>query len=641
MSMYRQLWLSMLVCMVLALGASLFASLMNARHYLEDQLAMKNQDNASTLALALSKGETDHNDVVVAVTALFNSGHYAHIMVVDPAGKMLVEKIHADTDVDAPAWFARWLPIQSTPGQAEISSGWQPIGNITVMSRVDFAYRSLWDTAIMMTAVIVAVGLLGGVLAGLVLRRLRRATQTVIDQARAINEHRFVTIPEPDVPELRELATAMNDTVNRLRDRFEDDAKLYDGLRRAANYDVLTGLANRTFFLASLEHALDTENSLFGSLALVRLGNLAKLNRVRGRHSADDLLSKVGRAIGDLSGPCPGFFAGRLNGSDFALLLPTTCDVQAILSDLLNELRFITESDQHENVTVFIGYGQFSRGDHPTRLLARIDAAVALLESRGNSALSVAASASDPNLPGDAEEWRVALRHALRDKHALRLVRHTVRLDGDNATHVECPLRIRLREDGDWLTASRFLPQAERLGLVQELDMATLILALDELENNILLGGLWVNLSARSIADPEFRAQLIDLLHEHPNSCQRLWLEIPETGGLRRLSALRDLARELKPMGVRLGLEHYGHHFNQIGLLYDLGLDFLKVDSAFIQGIDINPGNQAFLQGLCEIAHRIGIQVFAEGVEDQAELAKLAELGFDGVTGVAVHDNEH
>ena len=113
-------------------------------------------------------------------------------------------------------------------------------------------------------------------------------------------------------------------------------------------------------------------------------------------------------------------------------------------------------------------------------------------------------------------------------------------------------------------------------------------------------------------------------------------LEIPEASGLSRLNALRELSRDLKPLECRLGLEHYGHHFNRIGLLYALGRDFLKVDASFIQGLDSNPGNQAFLAGLCEIAHRIGIQVFAEGVERQEELDKLNELGFDGASGLLV-----
>jgi EAL domain-containing protein (putative c-di-GMP-specific phosphodiesterase class I) len=89
-------------------------------------------------------------------------------------------------------------------------------------------------------------------------------------------------------------------------------------------------------------------------------------------------------------------------------------------------------------------------------------------------------------------------------------------------------------------------------------------------------------------------------------------------------------------MGCRVGLDHFGHQFSQIGLLHDLGLDFLKVDASFIRGLDGNPGNAAFLKGLSGIAHSIGLQVLAEGVATQEELRALGSLGFDGATGPAI-----
>ncbi|NTV95475.1 MAG: EAL domain-containing protein [Thiobacillus sp.] len=638
MSMYRQLWLSILVSALLALFASLFASLLNARGYLEKELAMKNRDNAVALALALSRSDTDANDVVVAATALFNSGHYELVRVTDPIGKVLVDHVSMDTDAGAPAWFVDLLPIRSFPGTAQISGGWTPLGSITLMSRSQFAYRSLWRTAMTMTASVFAAGLLGGVLVSLVLRRIRRPLEAVIDQARAITEHRFITIPEPDVPEMKQLAAAMNDTVSRLRQQFEDDALRYESLRRDANYDPLTGLANRTFFLASLDHALEAEDSLFGALAIIRIPHLDRINREQGREIADDLLRRVGRAIGELAPYCVGTYAGRLTGADFGLLMPAGCDSAGLMDDLMARLVEAVEPMVERNAEVDIGYGDFMRGEKPTRLLARVDAAVAWAQSSGGNKVCQAAVDDEPELPATAAEWRSALRYALHDSHALKLVHHSIHINSDPTTHRECPLRIKVREDGEWLPAARFLPLAERLGLVQELDLAALALALDELDADTGLGGLWVNLSARSIADTEFRRQMMALLEQHPEGRHRLWLEVPETGGLRRLAALRDLARDLKPLGCHLGLEHYGHHFNQIGLLYDLGLDFLKVDSGFIHGIDQNPGNQAFLSGLCEIAHRIGIQVYAEGVETEAELDKLVDLGFDGVTGVAVRE---
>lgn len=638
MSMYRQLWLAILASMSIALFASLFASMMNARAYLEAQLSMKNQDNATTLALALSRDETDADDVVLAATALFNSGHYELIQVIDPNGKPIVEKVYTGADLGAPAWFARWLPLRASPGQAEITGGWKPLGKVILMSRGQFAYTSLWNTALSMTGAILAAGLLGGVLVSLVLNRLRQPMQRVIEQARAINEHRFVSIPEPGVPELRELASAMNDTVGRLKARFEEDAKVYEGLRRVANFDLLTGLANRTFFLSSLEHALESDESLFGALAIARVGNLQRVNREHGRAATDELLIRLGRAIGELTTRCLGTFAGRLNGADFALLLPSGCDNREPLEELLAELARATEPIAGPDAMTFIGFSAFRQGDNPTRLLARIDAAVASAELTGANCVVEAVTEDTIEVPETADAWRDALRQALRNKDAMKLVHHAIHLKDDTAPHRECPLRLRLKDDGDWLTATRFLPQAERLGLVQGLDLATLSLALAELEADSRLGGLWVNLSARSMADPEFQRQMLNLLDAHPETRARLWLEIPEAGGLRRLAALRALARQLKPLGVRIGLEHYGHHFNQIGLLYDLGLDFLKVDSGFIHDVDRNHGNQAFLGGLCDIAHRIGIQVIAEGVEDEAELSALLALGFDGVTGLAVRE---
>ena len=171
---------------------------------------------------------------------------------------------------------------------------------------------------------------------------------------------------------------------------------------------------------------------------------------------------------------------------------------------------------------------------------------------------------------------------------------------------------------------------------MRELDLTTLKLALAELESDPGLSGLWINLSAKAIGDHAFRDRMLDVLAEHPASRNRLWLEIPESGGLARLEALRALSRDLKPLGCKLGLEHYGHHFDQIGRLYDLGLDFLKVDASFIHDLDTHPGNQAFLSGLLEIAHRIGMLVFAEGVERKEELATLEALGFDGASGLAI-----
>ncbi|MBK7017600.1 MAG: diguanylate cyclase [Sulfuritalea sp.] len=95
----------------------------------------------------------------------------------------------------------------------------------------------------------------------------------------AITNRRFVTIPEPDVPELHQLAEAMNSTVERLKLMFDEEAARLEAVRREANFDSLTGLANRDYLIAELRSALDNEHSRGGTLLLIRVADLVGVNR--------------------------------------------------------------------------------------------------------------------------------------------------------------------------------------------------------------------------------------------------------------------------------------------------------------------------------------------------------------------------
>ena len=481
MSLYRQLWLSILASVLIALTASLFASLFNARSYLEAQLAMKNQDNAASLALALSQGQADRERVALAATALFDSGHYDLVQVIDPQGRVLVEKVAPEAEAGAPGWFVALLPLRSLPGRAEIASGWQPVGSLTLMSSAEFAYQALWDTALTMSGVIFGAGLLGGLLASLVLRRVLKPMRAVVQQAHAINEHRFITMPEPSVPELKELAAAMNDTVNRLRIDFDEDAHRYEQMRRQANYDPLTGLANRSHFLASLDSALDVEGSPFASLAILRLRKLGKINRALGRDVADSLLKEVGTTVDEVSGKCPGTLAGRLNGADFALLLPGGCASKPILDELVLDLHGARDSLAGDYSTLYVAFTGLTPGDTAPRLMARIDAALAAADLEGTSCVREADRETEAERPDGGEAWRAGLRQALDSGEALKLTQYPLRLGDGQTRHLECPLRLRLEPEGDWLPASRFLPIADRLGMVRELDLTTVKLAIVQL----------------------------------------------------------------------------------------------------------------------------------------------------------------
>ncbi|MDK9703946.1 MAG: EAL domain-containing protein [Sulfuritalea sp.] len=641
MSMYRQLWLAIILSMLLALAGSLLASLLSARAYLEQQLTMKNQDNASALALSLSQQNPDAVTVELTAAALFDRGHYESIRIRDPQGKPIVNLVAPAGNPGAPAWFVERVPINADPGEAQITSGWKQFGTVELVSNRRFAYEALWASTQTMVAALTLASIIGGYLGSLILRRLRRPLQAVIDQAKAITDRRFISIPEPDVPELRQLAIAMNATVARLNAMFEEEAARLETLRREANCDRLTGLANREFFISRLRTVLEGEISTGGTLFLIRVADLIGINKRHGREVTDDMLRRFGETVGDGCAANAESLAARMNGADFALLLPGQIATRANAEILLQALIKTMAPFVDGGPSAYIGMGIFKQGTGLRELLSQTDAALIAAEAEGVNAIREAAIEADADTPMSADEWAQIIIRAV-DRQWVRLVSFPVVDMQGRLLHVECPLRLKCDAAGEWLPAGRFLPVAERLGLSPELDLAAVALGLAELEQQPALKGLGINLSASSLTAPGFQQKLEALLTAHRKAAVRLWIEVAETGVLKNVDAFRSLCKLLGTYRCQVGVEHFGRQFSQIGQLHDLGLNYIKVDASFTRRLDTNPGNQAFGKGISSIAHNMGLLVIAEGVASESEFPLLSEVGFDGATGpgVKVADNE-
>lgn len=637
MSMYRQLWLAIITSMLLALGGGLLASLVSARSYLESQLSIKNTDNATALALSLSLNNQDATMVELTVASLFDGGHYEWIRVTNPQGAVVTEKVDAAEAVDAPAWFARLLPIRAQPGKAQISNGWKQVGVVTLASHSRFAYGALWKSAYEMAAALTFAGLVGGLLGALILHRLRSPLDAVVRQANAITQRRFAVIEEPKVPELRQLAVAMNTAVSRLKAMFDEEAARLEVMRREANCDPLTGLSNRSHFMARLQQCLASEDAAGGAFLLVRLTDLVETNRLLGRGVTDEYVCRIAEVLQKYAAACSQGMGARLNGADFALLLPGEEQGRGRADALMQDLREVAAPFLKNAAVASIGVGSFGPGMEMGALLTRVDAALAGAQAGTGNEVHEALHGGE-GLPQTSEQWSTLIRGAL-ERRWVALADFPVLAVGGQLLHRECPLRLKLGEAEDWLPAARFFPVAERLRLTPAIDLTAMALGLQALQAQPGLPGIAINLSGHSLADPTFIPQLQDLLAKHRHAASRLWMEVPETSAYKHFETFRYLCRVLKAAGCQVGLEHFGYHFSQIGSLHDLGLDYLKIDSSFIRDIDKNSGNAVFLKGLTGIAHNIGLQVLAEGVVSQAELQALVALGFDGATGPAIKEN--
>jgi len=636
MSLIKQLWLAIALVMSVAFGGSLVVSVMSARHYLEQQLQVKNIDNATSLALSLTQLDKDPVTVELQIAAQFDMGHYQFIRITSPAGKVMVEKVFQGELEGAPQWFARLIPVHAQPGQALIQDGWKQYGTLTLASHDQYVYKSLWDGTLELLMWFVLGSLATGALGTLAIRLITRPLGNVVSQAQAIAERRFQTVDEPRTPELRAVTRAMNDMVLRLKAMFSEEANRLEGLRKKVNTDAVTGLANREYFLSHLGDMLTGEQfGSTGSLVVVRLAYLNELNTKLGHQQADELLRHLGQVLNDSGNDHPGQRAGRVKGGEFAVVCPSflspTAAAQNIYERLLKD--WLPHWEPQFPDLFHLAAVQYARGQSLSDLMTQVDQALAQAQSKGpNQWHAQEGHGSKVSIP--AGQWRTLLTEAVKGGQLSLAFFPVVRRDSSQTLHQEGVIRLRTDASGELLSAGDFMPMAANLNLTAPIDLNVVKLAIEHLRQG--QGDVAVNLSAETIADFGFRNQLVQLLQSYPDLCKRLLFEVPEYGVFRQFDAFRDLVRSLKALGCRAGIEYFGQRFAESNKLADLGLDYIKVHPSYIRGIASNDGNQEFLKGLCHMAHSLGITVIALGVEDKGDLPLLAKLGFDGATGPGV-----
>jgi diguanylate cyclase (GGDEF)-like protein len=636
MSLIKQLWIAIIVVMTIAFGGSMVVSVLSARHYLEQQLQVKNIDNATALALSLSQLPKDPVTVELQVATQFDAGHYRFIRIVSPTGQTLVERTFTGQLQGAPAWFAALIPIRAAPGQALIQDGWKQYGTLTLASHERYVYKSLWDGTLELLLWFVLGSVITGIAGTLAIRFITRPLGDVVGQAEAIAERRFLRIAEPRTPELRSVVRAMNSMVERLKALFSEEAARLEALRQKVNLDALTGLSGREHFLSQLRELLVGEDSgAEGVLVMLRVKDLNMLNARLGHQRADTLLQQLAGVLKDSMREHSGQQAGRLKGGDFALACPgVTSPVQAAneLDQRLNQVWLPTWAAEVPDL-FHLAAVTYQRGQAIGDLLSRADEALALAEAQGPNSWH-ASDIDSGRAARPAEQWRSLLTEAVASGK-LRLAFHRVVGSGSLAAiHQEGVIRLQIDDAGTLLPARDFMPMAAHLNLSAPIDLEVVRLAIAHLRTTS--GDIAVNLSAETIADFSFRYELRMLLEFHPEMCKRLLFEVPEQGVFKQFDAFRDLVLTLKPLGCRVGIEYFGQRFAEGDKLADLGLDYIKVHPSYVRDIAHNPGNQEFLKGLCNVARNFGIVVIALGVESDSDLPLLASLGFDGVTGPGV-----
>lgn len=630
MSLTRQTALLIVGVLWLAILASLGVHAIGTQDALRLQQQIRNRDDATLLALALSQQGGDDVLMQAVASATFDLGHYQRLSLRSVDGQVLFDLGGPDRQANAPRWLVEAMPIQAPPGHAQVSDGWKAVGQLEVSAHSAWAHEAMWSTLQWTAWLLLALGLAAGLATNAVLRAWKRPLEVTMAQAQAIEEGRFVIADEPKAIELKRLTRSMNSMVLRLRQWFDSQAAQVDALQRAAQTDAVSGLSNRRHFIGQLEADRHAPPGRIESIVIVRVQELATLNQRAGRNAADQALRTVGVLMMEYPRKVDGAFAGRLNGSDFALALPSAGLAEEVARALMMALRAGLEST--------VGAAQLVIGavDHAGALplpdlLAAADAALAQAEAEGS--FSVQTQDGPGRVRGGEQAWRQRIEACL-DGGRLQLAKHPVLDASGSRLHWSCPLRLQLDPAGEFLTARDWLPLAARAQLLPQVDLHAIVLALDA----IALDGQAraVHMAARSLAEVGFIDQVLATLRDRPKQAASLIVEVTEPASESLVRALREATRAWRPLGVRIAIEDLGGMLQGRDWLQSLPLHHVRIGHRALAGLVVDAAVVQYARGLAALVHGLGLKVIAGDVDDPAELGTIWDVGFDGAIGDAL-----
>jgi diguanylate cyclase (GGDEF)-like protein len=388
-----------------------------------------------------------------------------------------------------------------------------------------------------------------------------------------------------------------------------------------ALYDELTGLPNRTLVRDRIEQAIlaARRNGTTAAVMLLDVDRFKEINDALGHETGDLLLQELGARL-DAELRANETFA-RLGGDEFAILLPTASAEDATLLGtrvhVALQKPFALRGLPLE-VAASIGVAVYpDHGEDVDTLLQHADVAM-YVAKEAHAGTAVYDAEQDTN---DADRLALAgeLRRAIETEELVVYFQPKAELETGRILGAEALVRWQHPERG-FIPPNEFIPIAERTGLIKPLSRYVLAAAIDQCAAWHAAGlelQVAVNLTIPDLLELELPDQIAALLERKGVAPEQLELEITESTILADPFRVRVVLNRLNDMGLRLAIDDFGTGYSSLAYLRNLPVHTIKIDRSFVMGMSEDASDATIVRSTIDLAHNLGLEVVAEGVESQ------------------------
>jgi len=422
-----------------------------------------------------------------------------------------------------------------------------------------------------------------------------------------------------------------------MRDVSERKAQLA-ALEHQALHDVLTDLPNRVLLRDRLEQSLLSagDDGSMVALFVIDVEEFKEINEAFGYHFGDLLLQQIGPRLRKHLRPLD--TVARMSGDSFAVLLPALTDGRDAMK-IAQKLHKTFQTpfkvgDRNVEVGASIGIAVFpEHGNDSTSILRAAEMAVVTARELHSGFSLYTPEQHRPTT--ESVTLKLDLREAIEDNQLVLYYQPKVHLKSGLVTRVEALVRWRHPERG-LVLPDQFIPLAERTDLIKNLTDWVLESALKQVKDWQRQGlplYVAVNLSTHSLQEPFLPERISRLLEKWDVEPRMLKLEITESSILADPPHVLAILALLRTLGVKLSLDDFGTGYSSLVHLRQLPVDEIKIDKSFVMGMRSNKSDVAIVKAMIHLAHDLGYEVVAEGVDDEDTFRTLSDLGCDLAQG--------
>jgi diguanylate cyclase (GGDEF)-like protein len=410
-------------------------------------------------------------------------------------------------------------------------------------------------------------------------------------------------------------------------------------LSHQALHDALTGLPNRVLFLERLTQSVEaaSRRSIHSAVLFIDIDRFKAVNDIAGHAAGDQLLIGVARRLREVLRPAD--TVARLGGDEFVVLCENLYDVQkeavAIAERICETVSQPFSAAGNELFTsASLGIAFVRPGDDPHVLVARADSAMYMAKQRGRSRWEIYHPDFDERTTRRAE--LINGLHRAVERTELVLHYQPVKDLGTGAV-VSMEALVRWQHPTLGIVApTEFIPLAEETGLIVEIGRWVLTEACTQCAAWRADGydtvDVAVNVSGRQLEDPDFANDVERVLTATGLPASALSIEVTESVIVTEGSIGHEVLEELQRIGVSLAIDDFGIGYSSLSYLAKLPVHSLKVDRTFIAGLG-TAQDSSIVAAMVDLAHKLGLEVVAEGVETELELEQLREAHCDEAQG--------